>query len=182
LFYPVLALCLAGMLATLGLILLRRRKSDGREVFRVRETVLTVALGILLWAEVLVIAYFGYFLPEQLFTNANTRINVVIFLIMATGLGSVALLYYFVKCIIVEEDTVRYIDIVGNCKSLKWADIRGLTKRSGKRLLLNGPDGNAIRVGGEAQAFQKFLRYAEKKILSAENQELLRQLMKPSSS
>ena len=160
-------IALAGLFAlsvvgTVAFILFRRREIDEKELFRVRETKFTALFAAFLWAESAAVLYIVFAYPERLLLNRNAVVNTSVFLVAGVALGCAAALYYFVKQSIVRDDKVIHINLFGAERSLDWAQIE---KASVTRTLVTLEGGGiVIKIRGEKNSFQQFLRVMEKKL------------------
>lgn len=165
------------LLATAGIILLRRPKKAEGAKFTIQEIPMTAGLGLFLWLEAGVILYYWYTVPERLVLSRNSQINVCIFLLLSALLGSGLLLYYFVKRIIVSESGVTYVDLFGRTEFLQWEKITSVKQSSGKRMVLEGGE-TKFTVGGNRKGVIQFVKYAAGKIPPIAGDDVLRNMKK----
>lgn len=165
------------LLATVGIIVLRRPKNSPDAKFTIREIPMTAVLGLFLWLEAGVILYYWYTVPERLVRSRNSQINVCIFLSLSALLGSGLLLYYFVKRVIVSENGVTYVDLFGRSEFMQWEKITSVKQSSGKRMVLEG-GGMKFTVGGNRKGVIRFVKYATGKIPPIAGDDVLRNMKK----
>jgi|GEM_PF-677147 len=163
-FLPAAAASVLMVAACLIFILLRRHKPQHGDLLILRETGMTAVLGIALWLEVLIILYFAVMMPERILVDDNSRINTAIFMLLGAAVGSAAMLYAFVKCIVVREKELIGINSFGRQTSLKWAEIKTVSATPGKRLTISDAQSKSMKIGGESKSFQKFLQLAIEKL------------------
>lgn len=153
----------AAVLATLAVAVVKRVGPEQGELFRIRETPMTAVLGFALWAEAFVVLYFLLTQPERLAPSGQSRLNSYIFLAASAVLGGAMILYCFVKKILVFDDRVTYVSLLGQRKTIRWDEITEVKATQSKRLTLL-KDGAQFTVGGRAGAYHRFLKLAAKKI------------------
>jgi len=163
-FLPAAAVSVLMVVACLIFILLRRRKPQPGDLLILRETGMTAVLGIALWLEVLIILYFAVMMPERILVDDNSRINTAIFMLLGAVVGSAAMLYAFVKCIVVREKELIEINSFGGQTTLEWAEIKSVSAPMGKRLTITDAQSKSMKIGGESKGLQKFLQLAIEKL------------------
>lgn len=163
-FLPAAVVAALIVLAAVLLIPLRRYRPRPCDLLVLRESGMTGVLGIALWLELLALLYSGIALPDRLFTSTNARLNTAVFLLVSAAAGAVALLYRFVKCVVVREEELIYVNLFGVQKALAWNRVEGLSGSIGKRLAFLGPSNKTLRVGGEPKGYRTFLRLASERL------------------
>lgn len=161
------------IIVTAVIIATRRCKRMPGELYRIREISMTAVLGALLWLEAGTILYYDLAIPQRLITNSNSQINVYIFLTLSILTGAGMLLYYFVKSIVVCEDSVTYVSFYGTTKILKWEEITEVRTNVGKRFVLIGKNNVKMTVGGQRKTYKEFIELACKKIRPEVGEDIL---------
>lgn len=149
------------LVATGIVIATRRLPPQPGEAIRVKEIGFTVLLALLLWLEAGMVLYYAFTVPERLFINQNSIINVSIFLLLSILIGAVAMLFYFVKCITADAEGVIYHSFWGVSSRIIWSEVTGFGKANGKRLTLMGKNNEKLTVGGDREKVKEFIKYAE---------------------
>lgn len=134
------------------------------ELYRIKETGMTAALGAFLWIEAGFIFYIGFTKPGSLITNLNSRINVYIFLTLSIFFGAAMLLYYFAKSVVVFEDKITFVSFYSKPITLRWEDIVKVNSSMGKRLVFLGKNNEKISIGGERKNFKEFIKLSYDKV------------------
>ncbi|MEM1485776.1 hypothetical protein V6615_13035 [Oscillospiraceae bacterium PP1C4] len=163
----------AAVIVTAATISLKRCKPLEDELFRIREIPMTAVLGIALWAEAAGILYVLSTVPERLLTNQNASVNSYVFLTVSIILGSGMLLYRTVKIIIVCQNVVVYVSLLGKKTVLRWDEVSNLKLSHSKRLTMISEDGKKITVGGEKQSYGRFIILASQKLEPETGEEIL---------
>lgn len=147
------------IVAATVVIILRRKniKIEGEE-FCIRESRITAFLGIALWIEGGVIAYYSIRVPERVFLNNNSMVNVCIFMAASVLLGSGMMLYTFVKRIVFTQNELILVNLLGELTRIGWNNIRGVSRTNGKRLAFQDKDKTRIVVGGNSKMMKKALK------------------------
>lgn len=147
------------IVAATVVIILRKKniKVEGQE-FCISESRITAFLGIALWIEGGVIAYYSITVPERLFLNNNSMVNVCIFMAASVLLGSGMMLYTFVKRIVFTQNELILVNLLGELTRIGWNNIRGVSRTNGKRLAFQDKDKTRIVVGGNRKMMKKALK------------------------
>ncbi|HAX50455.1 hypothetical protein [Muricomes intestini] len=171
------------ILAVTIVIIIQKKniKIEGEE-FCIRENKITAFLGIALWIESGIIAYYSITFPERLFLNNNSIINVCIFMAASVLLGSGMMLYTFVKRIVFTKNELILVNLLGQLTRIGWNNIRGVSQTNGKRLAFQDKDRTKIVVGGNRnmmkRAFKKIYTRIPKFVDNTEIQKLETTLMR----
>ncbi len=166
-------LMLAILIAALFLLFTRRTPRREGELLRIYEPRITAALGVALFVEAGIVLYFLLTQPERVASSYTGQVNACIFLLASTAFGAAAFLYSFVKVVIVFEDRVVYVSILGREKSLRWGEIDKIKLTQSRRLTLLDREGEGFAVGGAASAYREFVRFASKKIPAEAGEDIL---------
>lgn len=172
------AMCLmaAAAAATVFFLVTGRAPRREGELLRVKEPPMTAAFGIALWLEAGIVLYFLLTRPERVAVSGQGRINACIFLVASAALGGGALLYAFVKAVLVFSDRVVYVSPFGRRKTLRWEEIDEVKAAQSKRLTLIHRNGVRFTVGGRMEAYREFVRLAGKKIPPEAGEDILSEL------
>lgn len=149
---------------TCYIIIFHREKPQKGELFRVKEIFMTLILGIALWVETIAVLFVMYTTPDKLVNSGDSTMNIYIFLSASIILGAVLILYYSVKCIIISDNDIIYISIIGKKKTIAWKNIKEIKTSQGRRLTIIGKDGVKLTVGGNKESYKRFLKMSEQKI------------------
>lgn len=144
--------------ATVVIILRKKNIKIKGEEFCIRESRITAFLGIALWIEGGVIAYYSITVPERIFLNNNSIVNVCIFMAASVLLGSGMMLYTFVKRIVFTQNELILVNLLGELTRIGWNNIRGVSRTNGKRLAFQDKDKTRIVVGGNSKMMKKALK------------------------
>lgn len=151
-------------LGTGAVAVAKRGGPEQGELFRIRETPMTAAMGLALWVEAFFLLYVLLTRPDQLAPSVRSRINAYLFLVVSAVLGGAMILYSFVKKILVFDDRVTYVSALGQRKTLRWDEIDEVRVTQTKRLTLLKKGGVQFTVGGRTEAYRRFIKFASKKV------------------
>lgn len=159
-----LVCCIVFILADVILIIIRQPQKQKGELMRLSETAFTAVMGGMLVILGFFLLYMKYTDPTVAGADQTSYIFAAGFALVCITGGCGIMLFTFLKKIIVCEDRVLFITILGRCKELYWDEIAEIRVPvlSNKLTII----GKNIRftVGGEPKAYKKFIKIAQKKI------------------
>ncbi len=150
--------------ATVVMILQKKDVQIEGEEFCIRESKITAFLGMALWLEGGVIVFYALTVPERLFLNRNSLINVGIFMAASVLLGSGMMLYTFVKRITFTQNELVLVNPLGETTRIAWSNIRGVSSSNGKRLVFQDKEKTRIVVGGNRSMMKDAVNTISKRI------------------
>jgi len=158
------AICCLLVLATiLRLAQMVTQRKDG-ELLRLSETIYTAAFAVLLIAMAGFILWMKYSHTEIAGKDPTSYFSVGVFAVMCAAVGCGVLFYTFLRKVIVYEEGVVFINLLGAKKQIQWNEITEIkiSPLTNKIGLISGS--SHFSVGGEAKAYKEFLRIAQQKV------------------
>jgi len=148
--------------ATLVFSALKRTGARPREIFRIRETMMTVVLGVALWAESGALLYILLTMPERL-GGGSAVLNGWLFAVASLLLGCFAVLFGSVKVVVACTDGFYAVTFYGSCTHILWEDVTDV-QNVRKRLRFVTGSGRSATVGGSRQQMAQFVKLAAQNV------------------
>ncbi len=173
--YASCAVAVILIIVTVAIIIKNRCTDTG--IVCIRETRMTAVIGVMLIA-------LGFFFVYLKLTDAsiagidtNSYWFVAGFSLLCYTLGEFALLFTFVKRVVLFEDRIEDCSFLGKRKTLYWADIIKVERPMMKKaFVLTDRDDNVISISGDNKACNKFVEIAKTKVMEDNGTSLLQQV------
>lgn len=157
-------ICIGLIVATSILITTKEPKKQKGELMRLSETKATSALGVLIIAMGFFILWMKYTNPAIAGSDQTSYLFVSGFAVLCMAVGCGMMLYTFLKKVVVLEDGIVFVNLLGGNKRMAWREITELkVPPLTNKLTLIGHHTH-FTVGGEAKAYKAFLKIAKEHI------------------
>lgn len=133
-----------------------KRKTDGSGFLMcVREVKAVAVLGLLLWAGAAAMIAYCFLSPGSVYTTREGESQVCFFLAVSIALGAACMLMYFVRRVVVAEETLTAYGMLGGTTTMRWGAVIKLQPANGRLLMLDAA-GAQISVGGSTKSMREF--------------------------
>ena len=150
------------------------------ELMRVSETKVTAIMGYLLFAMGLFILYMKYLNPGIAGTDELSYFYVAGIALFSVAIGCGIMFYTFLRKVIVYEDGLVFVSMIGKSKKIFWKEIKEIKVPSLTNKATFIGKNASITVGGEPKAYKAFLKIAMKYIKPEVGSDTLATLLKRS--
>ena len=154
-----IVICMMMLLSGIAILLAVRRSRRGipqHWEIQVRETLLNVGFGTVLWLEALLLCIC---MAGSLFSGYPSafRQNILFFLAAAILLGGFAFLSYFAKAAYVYPDRIVCVGLTGRASEIPWTQVEHIKILSPQSIRLLYPGDKSVMVSGERRAMAAFV-------------------------
>ncbi len=144
----------------------------------VKETMMTLAFGLLMWAEAVLLCVQLITAVDAPAYTAAFSANMYAFLAASAILGSCLCCYSLIKRIAVYSDRVVYVSMWGRVETFTWEEIASVKLTQAQRLkVFCKNDDKSFVMGGCKAGFKSLIRIANKKLKGVEGKDALTTLM-----
>lgn len=145
-------------------------------IFAVRETSMTIFMGIMLLTIGLFVGYMKLSDAAVAGTDEKSYFFTAGLTLLCSLLGSFTMLFGALRRVVVYENRIEAYSPFGICTEIFWNQIVRVDKGiMSKSIRLTAADGRAVNVSGKPKDYERFTAFARKHITQAKGELLLSQ-------
>lgn len=164
------------LVVAIYLILKRNPKRQENELLRLSETKFTVVLAglLILMGFALIVVKIAD--PAKGGSDANSYLVVALFALLCVISGSGFLIYTLLKQIVVTDDGLIVVSFLGEAFDMPWKEVTEIKLKPLSSRATFVSKQHSVVVGGDPQAYKKYIAIAKTKIPARVSHDLLDKL------